>query len=164
MSEGVKGERLESGEARRLAELAAAIRLSTLKRLRRVPAGDEHWRPKPGMMSFADLAQHLIDVDTWLLKSLEGEDYPAQGRAGLAETANWETFLGLLEELERSGKVRRRRIKNMSDEELQRKVHGAAFAKDVTTWWMIVRGNLDHEIHHRGQIALYLSLLEHERG
>jgi len=27
---------------------------------------------------------------------------------------------------------------------------------ETTLWWIVVRGNLDHEIHHRGQIAAYL--------
>ena len=27
-------------------------------------------------------------------------------------------------------------------------------------WWIIVRGNLDHETHHRGQIAAYLRMLD----
>ena len=28
--------------------------------------------------------------------------------------------------------------------------------KEVSVWWIIVRGNLDHEIHHRGQLSSYL--------
>ena len=29
--------------------------------------------------------------------------------------------------------------------------------KEVSVWWIIVRGNLDldHEIHHRGQLSSY---------
>jgi uncharacterized damage-inducible protein DinB len=30
---------------------------------------------------------------------------------------------------------------------------------EVTVWWVIVRGNLDHEIHHRGFIGAYLKML-----
>jgi uncharacterized damage-inducible protein DinB len=31
--------------------------------------------------------------------------------------------------------------------------------KEVTIWWIIVRGNLDHETHHRGQLSVYLKPL-----
>ena len=30
----------------------------------------------------------------------------------------------------------------------------------VSIEWVILRGNLDHEIHHRGQIAAYLRVLQ----
>ena len=32
------------------------------------------------------------------------------------------------------------------------------FGGNVSVWWILLRGNLDHEIHTRGQIALYLTL------
>jgi uncharacterized damage-inducible protein DinB len=33
------------------------------------------------------------------------------------------------------------------------------FGGEVTLWWTIVRGNLEHEAHHRGQIAVYLRIV-----
>jgi len=40
-------------EAERLGRFSVAVRQSTLKRLRCVPAGRENWRPDSGAMSFA---------------------------------------------------------------------------------------------------------------
>ena len=32
-------------------------------------------------------------------------------------------------------------------------------AVDGPFWWLILRANLDHEIHHRGALAVYLRVL-----
>ena len=34
------------------------------------------------------------------------------------------------------------------------------FGGDVSLWWVVVRGNLDHEAHHRGQLATLLRIIE----
>jgi uncharacterized damage-inducible protein DinB len=33
------------------------------------------------------------------------------------------------------------------------------FGCQVSVWWVIVRGNLEHEAQHRGQVASYLRIL-----
>jgi len=63
-----RGTEIES-EGQRLCELSHAIRESSLKRLRLVPRGAENWRLAPATMSFADIAQHLIDADRALLSA-----------------------------------------------------------------------------------------------
>ena len=45
----------------RLASFSDRVRDSTLKRLRRVPEGQENAAFPDGAMSFADTADHLID-------------------------------------------------------------------------------------------------------
>ncbi len=47
----------------------------------------------------------------------------------------------------------------MSREELAREVFDGRFGGRVRVWWIVVRGNLDHEAHHRGQIAAGLASL-----
>ena len=32
--------------------------------------------------------------------------------------------------------------------------------QEVSVWWIIVRGNLDHEIHHRGQLSYLRAILD----
>ncbi|MFH1372794.1 MAG: DinB family protein [bacterium] len=146
-------------ESQRLAKLSTAVRESSLKRLRAVPEGRENWRPTTDAMSFADLAQHLVDADNWLLKMLELKNLkPIIGRAGLIEIKNREEYLNLLEELAQSGVRRDQTIRAMTDKELAEMIYDARFGREVSAWWIVVRGNLDHETHHRGQIATYLKL------
>ena len=68
-------------------------------------------------------------------------------------------FERLLLALEESGRRRRHRIEDLSDGDLDTVVPDDRFGGEVSVWWLIVRGNLDHEIHHRGQIATWLRLL-----
>src|SRR5215831_917723 len=53
-----------------LAEFSLAVRESSLKRFRAVPAGMENWRITPESMSIADLALHLIYADEWLPRKI----------------------------------------------------------------------------------------------
>lgn len=143
-------------EGRRLAELSAAIRKSSIERLRRVPAGLEGWRIDPEALSFADLAYHLIEADRWLFDKLADPRLPSMlGQAGAAPQGR-PAFLSLLDQLEATGRQRHDLLAAMSDERLAEPISDSRFGGDVAVWWTIVRGNLDHEIHHRGQLSVYL--------
>jgi len=145
------------GEGTRLADLAAAVRQSSLKRLRAVSAGQENWRPTGDAMSFADLAQHLIDADRWLFQLLDGRSGdPIVGRPRLREVRARREYDFLLGELESAGAERETRIAGLGAPELARRYFDPRFNREVTVWWGVVRGNLDHEIHHRGQLSVYL--------
>jgi len=144
-------------ETENLAAWSRAVRESSLKRLRLVPAGRESWRPTPEAMSFADLARHLIDADEWLFRKLEDRTLePMVGSAGIAGEPTRADYLDLLAELEETGRRRSGLIAGLSPAQLAEPIFDRRFGGEVTVWWVIVRGNLDHEVHHRGQIATYL--------
>ena len=143
-----------------LAEYAAAVRDSSLKRLRRVPAEYENWRPSKRALSFADLAHHLVAADEWLFAKLDDPTLRGMvAEAGEAGQVSRAEFLALLERLERSGVRRAEILSNLDAANLERKTPDDRFGGEVTVWWLAVRGNLDHEAHHRGQIATYLRIL-----
>jgi uncharacterized damage-inducible protein DinB len=147
------------GDAKNIAELAKAVRESTLKRLRLVPEGCENWRGSSEAMSFADMAKHLIDTDEWLFKKLEIKNIePIKGQAGLVKIENRKQYHELLEELNQTGKRRTALLENIGEEALSEMIYDARYGREVTVWWIIVRGNIDHETHHRGQIAAYLKV------
>jgi uncharacterized damage-inducible protein DinB len=141
-------------EGRRLSDFSRAVRTSSLKRLRAVPSGYENYRPTQSSMSFADLAQHLIDADAWLLRKLVERDLDGMtGAVGLAKVETRKDYVDLLSRLEQSGSRRASRLEDLSEKQLSEFVHDNRFEGEVSVWWVVVRGNLDHEIHHRGQIA-----------
>jgi len=150
-------------EGERLASLAAAVRESTLKRLRRVPAGAENRRPDPEAMSFADLAAHIADADRHLFAVLAGEERDPAAEGVLGPDRTQAEYGALLAELERLGNERRDRLLELDDAALERVVHDVRFG-ETTIWWVVARGCLDHETHHRGQIAAWLRLLRHPRA
>lgn len=145
------------GDGQRLAELSEAVRESTLKRLRVVPEGLENWRPVPSAMSFADLAHHIAEADRWLFRKLESPELPPmRGAAGACVVADRAQFLALIEELVDLGRRRSALLRGLDAAALDRRLPDARFGGEVSVWWIVVRGNLDHEAHHRGQLATYL--------
>jgi uncharacterized damage-inducible protein DinB len=144
-------------DGQRLAELSEAVRESTLKRLRVVPEGLENWRPVPSAMSFADLAHHIAEADRWLFRKLESPELPPmRGAAGACVVADRAQFLALVEELVDLGRRRSALLRGLSAAALDRHLPDDRFGGEVSVWWIVVRGNLDHEAHHRGQLASYL--------
>ncbi len=147
-------------ESEKLAEFAAAVRDSTIKRLKQVPAGKENWRITPEAMSIAEIAYHLIEADEWLIKKIENEDLESmQGKTGTIMIDDNLEFLDLINRLQKSGEKRCSFIKELNKSKLQSTIFDKRFGKEVTIWWIIVRGNLDHETHHRGQLSAYLKPL-----
>lgn len=143
-----------------LISFSDAVRASTLKRLRAVPQGFENWKVSSGALSFADVAQHLVDTDEWLLRKLRDPSVePIQARAGATVVASRSEYDALLDALARSGQRRARKLASLEPEAWDERVYDERFGKEVSVWWLVVRGNLDHEIHHRGQIATYLRVL-----
>src|SRR5262245_26791035 len=150
---------MSAAETQNLTAFSRAVRESSLKRLRLVPEGRESWRPTPEAMSFADLAQHLIVADEWLFRKLaERVLEPMVGHAGEAGEATRDRYLEILARLEETGRQRDSLIAGLSADQLAEPIFDRRFGGEVTVGWVIVRRNLDHDIHHRGQIATYLRL------
>jgi uncharacterized damage-inducible protein DinB len=146
-------------QALELAEWSRAVRESSLKRLRTVPTGSENWRPVADAMSFGDLAHHIVEADEWLFRKLEARALePIVGHAGAVTITTREQYMQLLRDLEKSGTKRAQLVAGFSDEQLRERVDDRRFGGRVTVWWIVVRGNIDHEIHHRGQISAYLRM------
>ncbi len=147
-------------EASRLADLSKAVRESTLKRLFMVKKGQELWSPTANSMNFADLAQHLIDADQWLFRKLKDASLSSiKGKTRIAPVGNYDEYLALLETLHQTGERRKAYLYSLDESRLKEKLFDDRFGGEVSVWWIIVRGNLDHEAHHRGQIAVYLRIL-----
>ena len=109
-------------------------------------------------MSFADTVRHLIDADKWLFKQLEKSIPAMKGEAAVEKILNRDEYDSLLDEFESIGKRREELLRTMPDDRFSEIIHDERFG-EVTVWWVIVRGNLDHEIHHRGQIVAYLRVV-----
>jgi len=144
-----------------LAEFSNAVRTSTIVRLQLIPAGKENWRFSHGAMSSADIEYHLIETDEWLFKKIELKNLKSiLGNSGTVEINTRNDYLKLIEKLNESGKKRSRLILSLDDRGFKEKIYDDRFGKEVSVWWIIVRGNLDHEIHHRGQLSSYLRAIK----
>ena len=84
---------------------------------------------------------------------------PNLGEAGSVGIREHAEYLRILEELERMKHVRHDFIRALTQEQLALPIQ---VTKDgtLTPLGDLVLGLLDHEAHHRGQLATYLRLLE----
>lgn len=154
------------GEQQRLAAFSDTVRTSTLKRLRRVPEGAENWAVREGAMSFADLADHILKCDSALLKIFETKRIGANvGEAGQRHIESRAEFDELVGELKQQRKTRREFIGEMTEADFDviidaERVRGV----ERIPAGILILEMLDHEVHHRGQMALALSLYEAAGG
>jgi len=108
-------------------------------------------------MSFAEHAVHLIDCDNYLFDKMDGMTVsPVSGPPGMFEVSSRSEYESLQATPEQTGRKRAELLESLSENDFSRPVNDRRFNGEVSFWWLIVRGNLDHEIHHRGQIAAYL--------
>jgi len=131
-----------------------SVRERTMRVARCIPAEKMEWTYAPGRFTLGDLLRHLALTERYLW----GEN--VQGRAsrykahGTEFAEGYENVLAFVEKMHAESLEIFGRL---TDEELQRKCktpEGTA----ITTWkWL--RLMVEHEIHHRGQIYIYLSLL-----
>jgi uncharacterized damage-inducible protein DinB len=150
-----------------LAEFSLAVRESSLKRFRSIPPGMENWRITPKSMSIADLAEHLIHTDRWLFRKLDDPTVQAiSGNPGEVNIVMREQYDALITQLFESGQRRAELFRNIKDEVLSKRIFDDHYGSgsESSVWWICVRANLDHEIHHRGALAVYLRVLKEING
>jgi len=142
-----------------IADFSRAVRGSTLKRLWMIPGGLENWGVSENAMSVADIARHLVDADRWLFEKLANHGLePITGKAGSTDIKARGEYDAIMGELVETGEARYRLI--AGDLNLNQLIHDSRFGGEVTALWIILRGNLDHEVHHRGQLAAYIRVLQ----
>ncbi len=151
-------------EIENIIELARAVRESTLKRLALVPVGFEDWRLTGDKMSIADTVQHLIDSDYWMIEKIREPGLKAiDGVVNAVNIKSPEDYNKLLEKLDAAFNSKIEFLSGLSDNDLKIEMYDDRFGKKVSVWWIIMRGNIDHEIHHRGQLSAYLQMINPDK-
>ena len=148
-------------EIKLLLEFCKAVRKSTLKRLKMVPEGYENWKISPGALSFAEVAKHIIDLDYWMFEKIKNPDLKSiETETAIIKHCDRDRYLSLIDNLKNLLEKKIEFINTFDVDKLKAKMFDDRFDSEVSIEWIILRGNLDHEIHHRGQIAAYLRVLK----
>ena len=131
------------------------IRQRTLRVVRCVPADKIEWSPHAGKFTIGDLIRHIAAIERLMYaENVKGKTsrYSGHGK----ELADG--YDGVMKFLDSTHRESMEIFSTLSNEDLQKKCtnpDGTA----ITTWkWL--RAMIEHEIHHRGQIYLYLALLD----
>ncbi|MBC7771863.1 MAG: DinB family protein [Pyrinomonadaceae bacterium] len=128
--------------------------------LKRLPEGKLAWRPHPKSMSAGQLAYHIAETPGMSLRFALLERGPAPNFALREEAATQSELLGLLDA---SAAYVRDTLPTVGDARMQE-----MFAIDLPDGSVLELGRgrflrsvmLNHWYHHRGQLGVYLRLLE----
>ena len=132
----------------------ASVRERTMRVARCVPPDKLDWTYAPGKFTLGELLRHIAVTERYLWgENLQGKpsQYKSHGKEFADGLAN---ILALMERLHRDSLEI---FSQLSDADLQSKCETPG-GTDITKWkWL--RLMTEHEIHHRGQIYLYLAML-----
>lgn len=131
------------------------IRQRTLKVIQRIPPDRLDWTYQEGKFTFADLIRHLAAIERYMYAEnaqRQPSRYPGHGKE-LAD--GYEEVMAYLD---RTHKESIEIFGRLSDDDLRQKCKTPGEA-EITVWkWL--RAMVEHEIHHRGQIYVYLSMID----
>jgi uncharacterized damage-inducible protein DinB len=130
------------------------VRERTMRVARCIPADKIDWSYAPEKFTLGDILRHLATAERYMWAE------NAQGRPARYTTHGKELADGLENVLAFMERLHAESIaifSNLSNDDLQRKCITPGDAP-ITVWkWL--RLMVEHEIHHRGQIYLYLGML-----
>ncbi len=130
------------------------IRGRTLRVVRCIPADKIDWTYKEGKFTFADIVRHLAAIERYMYAEnvqLRPSRYPGHG----PELADG--YDEVLAFMHRAHTEAMEIFRGLSDDDLERKCVTPGGAEIATWKWL--RAMVEHEVHHRGQLYLYLGLL-----
>ncbi|MDB5250084.1 MAG: hypothetical protein JWQ40_4478 [Segetibacter sp.] len=134
---------------------------STKKILERVPAGKFDWKPHEKSMTLGRLASHVAELPGFLHSILTMDDFDfAQGHYQPSHANTPEELMNVFQQkLDEVVKT----LENTSDEKMQASFtlrSGDHVIATVPRMVAVRSMAMNHIIHHRGQIAVYLRLLD----
>jgi uncharacterized damage-inducible protein DinB len=136
--------------------------LATTRRvLERVPEQDFGWRPHAKSMTLGQLAGHVANLPFWLSATIEAPSYDLAARGDQANPPAPPSSAALLEEFDRKVKAARAALAKSTDAELTARwslKHGDQEIFSMPRVAAIRSFVMNHLIHHRGQLTVYLRL------
>jgi len=145
-----------------LAELDREVDRSR-RALEQVPEGKYDWKPHEKSMIFGYLADMVATIPSWIAMEVTKNELdvaPADGSSMKREPKT--TSAALIRALEQSAADARAALEKTTDEHLkepwQLKARGAV-VQEAPRYEMI-QDTINHWAHHRGQMTVYLRLME----
>lgn len=131
------------------------IRSRTNRVVKLIPPEKLEWTYRPGKFTFGDLVRHLATIERYMYAEnaqFKPSLYPG---CGIELASGYEQVVQYFQDRhQESVEI----FSKVTDEDLQRKTVTPGGAEIRLAKWL--RAMVEHECHHRGQIYLYLNLLE----
>lgn len=131
------------------------VRERTLRLIEVVPPEHLDFSYKPGKFTIADQIRHIAAIERYMYgETISGRKSAYQG-CGKELADGYEPVMAFFHEMNRQTLEI---ISGLSDEDLNRKCLTPP-GNEITIWkWL--RAMIEHEIHHRGELYIYLNLLD----
>ena len=152
--------------SRLITDLFAAeldVEAATTRRvLERVPEGRNDWRPHPRSMQLGYLAWLVATMPNWLHMTLTQDSLdlaPVGGKSSQASTAG--STAELLTKFDESLAHAKSSLASCDDEFLQttwKLLVAGRVVQESTRQFVLRHSTLNHWVHHRGQLTVYLRL------
>jgi uncharacterized damage-inducible protein DinB len=145
---------MEITSTREFLDYYEKVRQRTLKVIACIPADKFDWRYAEGKFSFADIIRHLAAIERYMYAEnaqLKPSRYPGHGRE-LADGP--ENVLAFFNRMHRESVEI---LSRLSLDDLQKKC--VTPGNVPITVWKWLRAMVEHEVHHRAQIYIYLGML-----
>jgi uncharacterized damage-inducible protein DinB len=129
---------------------------TTRRVLERVPSDRLEWSPHPKSMTLKRLAGHVAELATWGVRI----DEPSF-EVGTRKRIEFDSVGQLLAQFDEAVAASRASIARKSDEELRERftvTRGGTTFFQMSKASLLRRVFLNHLIHHRGQLSVYLRL------
>ena len=131
---------------------------STRRVLERVPDDKPEWKPHPKSFSVAHLSQLVAGLPGWIGQTLTNTELDLAKGAGYSN----QKTASLLSQFDENVKTSREAIAASSDQDFEvewaLKMHGNVLYTAPRR--VVVRQHVSHLSHHRGQLTVYLRLLD----
>ena len=131
---------------------------TTRRLLERVPTDKGTWKPHQKSFSIGHLAQLLSWMPGWITNTLTSDSLDLAGATGYS----YETTEKLLADFDKNVKEARAAIAASSDADFQKQWSLKRGDQVFMTMprGVVTRQHISHLVHHRGQMSVYLRLLD----
>lgn len=131
---------------------------TTRKLLERVPGDKGEWKPHPKSFALGHLAQLVSGMPNWLTQMITGTELNLAAQKGYS----FEKTATLIEQFDRNVKEARATLAASKDADYQVewKLKMGEQVLLAQPRWDAVRSTINHLVHHRGQLSVYLRLLD----
>jgi len=132
-----------------------SVRRRTMNYIRVVPSDRLDWSPKEGEFTCADIIRHIIAAEKMFVRVVIEGQWMYEGHEADQERSLNE----LIAQLEASHTESMGKLQRMSAQDLDAPRTGPqGEGYPIKAWrWLMVMA--EHEVHHRSQLAMYLSLM-----
>jgi uncharacterized damage-inducible protein DinB len=132
--------------------------VTTRRVLERIPSDKGTWKPHEKSFSVGHLAQLVARMPGWIPLTV---NHPKLDLSQ-ATPYSYETTAALLEDFDRNVREARDALANVTDEQMHQPWALTMGDKTLMTLprGVVVRQNINHLVHHRGQLTVYLRLLD----